>query len=223
MVHRLTAAPPGPPHRPERVWYASYGSNTDRSRLRSYLAGGTAPGGRGVHPGCRDQSDPVRSVPVELPGILYFATESPVWTGGRAFYDPAADGRVRARAHLVTAQQFSDIAAQEMHRPPGHDLDLTRAIAEGRDTLGPGHYETLVRPGFLDGLPVLTFTAPWRADEVACTTPSGPYLRCIASGLLATGAWDAPTVARYLSAAPGASGAWTPDEIIRLTEPAPEP
>lgn len=117
---------------PELIWYTSYGSNMHLDRLASYIAGGAAR----RYPGCRDRRPPVRSVPVELQGRLYFATESPVWTGGRGFYDPAASGRTRVCAHLVTAQQFSDIAAQEMHREPGRDFDLAEVLRSGRDTVG---------------------------------------------------------------------------------------
>ncbi|MFI1866893.1 histone deacetylase [Streptomyces jumonjinensis] len=218
-VHRLTPVPPGPPDPPSRVWYASYGSNMDADRLRCYLAGGRPSGSAKTHPGCRNPSDPERSVPIELPGTLYFAGESPLWTGGRAFYDPGAEGRVWARAHLITAGQFSDIAAQEMYRDPGDDLDLRTALARGRDSLGPGRYETVVCPGFLGGLPVLTFTSPGRCTDVAWTRPSAVYLRHLASGLLAAGCWSAPAVARYLSRAPGAAGSWTPEEIAGLMTP----
>lgn len=159
---------------------------------------------------------PVRSKAVELPGVVYFATRSPVWKGGRAFYDPDAEGSVWARAHLVTAGQFSDIAAQEMYRPPGQDLDLGAVLAAGRARLGPGRYETLVHPGDVDGVPLLTFTAPWRVGDAEWTKPSAAYVRVIAAGLLEAGAWDADAVARYLASRPGAAGHWTAGEITRL-------
>ncbi|GAA2624187.1 histone deacetylase [Streptomyces axinellae] len=109
---------------------------------------------------------PEKSVPVELPSALYFATVSAVWGGGRAFYDPESEGPTLAVAHLVTPGQFADIAAQEMYRPPGTDLDLASVLADGRATLGDGRYETLVHAGTLRSRPVLTFTAPWRATDV---------------------------------------------------------
>ncbi|MFI1012726.1 histone deacetylase [Streptomyces sp. NPDC020965] len=224
-VHRPTPPPPGhrpEPLTPERVWYASYGSNMDAARLHHYIAGGRPPGSARTYPGCRDHGAPARSVSVELSGVLYFATESSVWTGGRAFYDPDAGGRVWARAHLITTGQFSDIAAQEMYRPPGTDLDLGPVLATGRQRLGPGRYETLVCPGLLAGLPVLTFTAPWHIGDVEPVVPSGAYLRHLASGLLAAGGWDAAAVARYLSRAPGAAGAWTPEGVARLMDPGPD-
>lgn len=190
---------------PERVWYASYGSNMHPDRLAAYLGGGTPPGGMRAHPGCRDPRPPERSVSVELGGCLYFATESLVWTGGRGFYDPAAAGRARVRAHLVTVSQLSDIAAQEMGRAPGTDLDLTAVLRDGRHTMGPGRYETLVCPGTIEGLPVLTFTAPWAVGDVPPAAPSAAYLRCLVGGLLASGTWDAADTARYLSACSGAA------------------
>ncbi|MFE4912189.1 histone deacetylase [Streptomyces sp. NPDC056652] len=147
---------------------------------------------------------------------MYFATESPVWGGGRAFYDPGVSGKVLARAHLVSVGQFSDIAAQEMYREPGADLDLAEALGEGRSVLGGGRYETLVCPGAMDGIPVLTFTAPWGVDELEWNKPSASYLRLLGSGLLEAGAWDANTVARYLAACPGAAGRWTARDIADL-------
>jgi hypothetical protein len=193
----------------DAVWYTSYGSNTHAARLACYLTGGAPAGAARTYPGCRDRTPPRRSVPVELDGTVYFATHSPVWGGGRAFYDPDAPGRVLARAHLVTAGQFSDIAAQEMYAEPGTDLDLAEVLSTGRSTLGPGRYETLVRAGALDGLPMLTFTAPWALADVPWTAPSAAYLEHLAAGLREAGRWDAATVARYLAARPGAAGHWT--------------
>lgn len=201
---------------PELIWYTSYGSNMHRDRLACYLAGGTPPGASHRYPGCRDRRAPARSVPVELPGRLYFATESPVWTGGRGFYDPAATGRTRARAHLVTAQQFSDIAAQEMYREPGTDFDLTEVLRSGRDEWGPGRYETLICSGVLEGIPVLTFTAPWVMHDVDWVKPSAAYMAYLAAGLLESGAWDERSIAEYLVRCPGAAGHWSADEVLDL-------
>ncbi len=120
-----------------RVWYAAYGSNMHLDRLTAYLAGGRPEGGLRSHPGCRDPRPPAHSQPVILPGLLYFATESPAWTGGRAFYDPDVDAQLPACAHLLTLGQFSDIAAQEMYRAPGEDLDLTEVLRRGRARLAP--------------------------------------------------------------------------------------
>jgi hypothetical protein len=150
-------------------------------------------------------------MPVVLPGQLYFAGESAVWTGGMAFYDPTAPGEMPGRAYLVTARQFADIAAQEMHREPGVDLDLAEALARGTARLGPGRYETLVHPGRLDGLPMLTFTAPWRIDQAPLNRPSAAYLRHIGAGLAEAHGWSADRIAEYLFARAGARPGTNPD------------
>ncbi|MEV5437315.1 histone deacetylase [Streptomyces sp. NPDC052682] len=201
---------------PRLVWYTSYGSNTHLDRLACYITGGRPPGAARYYPGCRDPRMPSRSLAVELTGAMYFATESPVWGGGRAFYDPYADGRVLARAHLISAEQFSDIAAQEMYREPGGTLDLTGVIRDGRCVLGDGRYETLVCAGQVEGLPVLTFTAPWTMKDVPWTPPSAAYVRYLASGLLSARVWDVPAVASYLAACPGADGHWTVAALVDL-------
>jgi hypothetical protein len=150
---------------------------------------------------------------VLLSGTVYFATESAVWTGGRAFFDPDAPDVTPARAYLISASQFSDIVAQEMYGHPGRDLDLTEVLATGRAQMGPGRYETLLCPGTLDGHPVLTFTAPWRMDEVAGSPPSEAYLRPLASGLIQAHAWTREQAAAYLATRPGAAGRWTPGAV----------
>ena len=205
----------------DRVWYAAYGSNMSLARLDRYLRGGVAPGAARAHPGCRDPRPPERSVPVTLPGLLYFATRSPVWGGGRAFYDPGAAGEeTPARAHLLTLGQFSDIAAQEMGRAPGQDLVLAAGLRRpgGSARLGPGRYETLVCAGEVAGLPVLTFTAPWGSGDVPWRAPSAGYLRQLGTGLVEGRGWSAARAARYLASRPGARGHWDPAAVRELIE-----
>ncbi|GAA2902289.1 histone deacetylase [Streptomyces mexicanus] len=204
--------------RPRQVWYTSYGSNVHLDRLAAYIQGGRPPGAARSCPGCRNPRMPSRSIPVELTGALYFATRSPVWGGGRAFYDARAQGRVLARAHLLSAEQFSDIAAQEMYRAPGASLDLTGVLVRGRDVLGPGRYETLVCAGQIDDVPVLTFTAPWGVNDVTWVCPSPGYVRFLATGLLSAGAWDMDAIAAYVAACPGAAGHWTADAVLALLD-----
>ncbi len=195
------------------IWYVSYGSNTHAARLGRYLDG------------CRDTRPPLATDAVELGGVLYFATESLLWTGGRAFYDPGTPGRVLARAYLVSAQQFCDVAAQEMYRRhgPGTDLDLGRAVREGTVEVGPGRYETLVCAGRREGVPMLTFTAPWGVHDVPWNRPAPAYLAHLYAGLAETGAWPPEDVAAYLAAAPGAAGHWSAEEIAALRPGPPGP
>ncbi|MFQ6227363.1 histone deacetylase [Nocardia sp. NPDC002869] len=205
---------------PDRFWYAAYGSNTDPERLRCYLTGARPTGAMhrplGAPEGCRDRTAPARSIALVLPGLLYFATESVIWTGGRAFYDSATPAETPVRAYLLTRAQFSDIAAQEMYRPAGTDLDPTEAVRTGRSRLGPGRYETLVCPGAFDGIPILTCTAPWRWREIGGNPPAAAYLRRIGAGLRAAHRWSVPETAGYLASRPGAAGHWTPGGVADL-------
>jgi hypothetical protein len=198
------------------VWYVAYGSNMHADRLACYLAGGTPPGALAACPGARDRRPPRRDTGVWLPGGVYFTTRSPVWDGGRAFYDPDGPGPAAARAWLITVSQLSDIVAQEMYRDPGADLDLTAVLTTGRDQLGPGRYETLLLVGDREGYPLLTFTAPWRGADVAAVAPSLPYLRILAGGLAAAHHWDAERCATYLAGLRGAAGTWTPATLASL-------
>ncbi|MFJ1793032.1 histone deacetylase [Kitasatospora griseola] len=211
-------AAPGDP-----VWYAAYGSNMHADRLARYLAGGRPAGAVRSHSGCRDRTPPARTLPILLPGTLYFALESSTWTGGTAFYDPAPGGDLPARAYLLTAGQFADIAAQEMGRDPGADLDLTRVLTSGRDRLGPGRYETLLGLGGLDGIPVLTFTAPGTLADADLNPPSAAYLATMAAGLAEAHGWSAARAATYLATRPGAATHWTPESALRAIRSATAP
>src|SRR4051812_46926456 len=114
----MTCPPTEEPEAMEYVWYVAYGSNMHADRLTCYLAGGQPAGAGRTYPGCRDTRPPRDTAPVLVPGGIYFALESLTWSGGMAFYDPDLPGEVAARAYLISAAQFADIAAQEMHRPP---------------------------------------------------------------------------------------------------------
>ena len=106
------------------LWYAAYGSNMAADRFACYLAGGCPTRShRGLARGARPHAASGDVRPVRLDGSVYFAWESPTWGGGIAFYDPDGLGRPSAR-YLLDLSQFSDVAAQEMHREPGTDLDL---------------------------------------------------------------------------------------------------
>ena len=185
------------------VWYVSYGSNMSRARLTAYLRGGVPPGGSRHNPGARNGSPPRRDVPVDLPGSVYFAGDSTQWGGGGvAFYDHDVPGPSAGRAYLVTAAQFADVAAQEMYRIPqdGDPLEelVVGGLDGGRHHAGPGHYETLVEVGRLEGAPMLLFTAPHGLDAVPHARPSPAYVAMLADGLRETRRWDDDQVAAYV-------------------------
>lgn len=199
-----TELQPAPVPREGEVWYVSYGSNMSAARLACYIEGGCPPGGSRVNPGARDPRLPRHSIGVELPGSVYFAGDSSQWGGGVAFYDHETPGPATGRAYLVTAQQFADIAAQEMFRVPDPDDPIEEIVLggldphlEGRHHVGPGHYETLVEVGRAAGAPMLTFTAPHGIDHVTHSEPSPSYLATLAEGLREAHGWDQERIERY--------------------------
>lgn len=185
------------------IWYVAYGSNLDAERFGYYLRGGRPPAALRAVSGCRDATPPRDQRAVVVPGEVSFGWRSPTWGGGIAFYDAHADGEVLARGYLLTEQQFADVAAQEMHREPGEDLDLAHVLEHRRHTLGPGRYETLHLLGELDGTPMLTFTA----DDPGALEPHPPveeYLGHMARGLYDVHGLSRAEAAAYLAARPGA-------------------
>ncbi|CAM4175471.1 hypothetical protein GCM10009799_24050 [Nocardiopsis rhodophaea] len=198
------------------VWYAGYGSNMAADRFGYYLAGGSPPSGARTNPGCRDRTPPRSQRAVWLEGGVYFALTSRMWGGGLALLDPSLPGAAPARAYLLTGEQFSDVAAQEMYRAPGDAVELDTALREGRDVLGEGRYETLVYCGRLDGHPVLTLTSHWSRPHVAVEAPAASYLRLIGGGLRATHGWAVGRAAAHLAGRPGAKGAWSAADVATL-------
>lgn len=193
------------------LWYVGYGSNLDRTRFLRYLGGGQAPGTRRSVPGARDGTAPVQERPVLVPGRMFFGWTSATWGGGVSFLDAAADDTAYGRAYLLTEEQFADVAAQEMHHPPGEDLELAEVLAKRRHTFGPGRYETLQLLGELDGVPMLTFTV----DDPERLQPNKPvpaYLATIARGLRHTHGLESAEILDYLGTRPGI-GAWTGDTL----------
>jgi hypothetical protein len=202
------------------VWYASYGSNLSSDRFQCYLSGGRPEGASRTYPGARNPNPPEDDRALTLPGEMFFAWESPTWGGGIAFYDAAAAGATLTRAYLVTEQQFADVAAQEMHRQPGADLDLSQVLEHSRDEVGPGRYETLHLVGELEGAPVLTFTTPDPAG-LQHNSPAPAYVRMIAEGLREAHELSDEDIAAYLLARPGTQPGWDATALADLvSEPA---
>ncbi len=137
-----------------------------------------------------------------MPGRLVFAWHSPTWGGSIAFHDPGGDGEVLSTAYLLPRATFSDVVEQEMWRAPGADHDLAEVLGQGRQSLGPGRYETLHLTGELDGRPVVTFSA----EDPSLLEPGPPapaYLATMARGLRHAHGLDDDAIADYLLGASG--------------------
>ena len=135
-------------------WYASYGSNLRATASCAICAAVALRGAARTYPGARDRTLPVADTPFLLPGSVFFGWHSPTWGGGIAFYDADATDQVAlGRAYLINESQFADVAAQEMHREPGSDLDLSTVLDERQHAVGTGRYEALHLVGELEGTP----------------------------------------------------------------------
>jgi hypothetical protein len=195
------------------VWYAAYGSNLRRERFSCYLSGGRPEGSARTYAGCRDPAPSRAEGSIRFPGRIAFGGESTVWTGGMAFVDPGGHGQVAARTYLITLEQFSDVVAQEIRQIPGRDIPVAVTRRGGRHGLGPGRYDTVLRVGVRDGLPVLAITA---ADLPEPAPPADAYLWSMAHGLHATFEFDQAAFADYLSPAPGIDGEWSRERLLAL-------
>ena len=184
-------------------------------RFACYIAGGTAPGARRALPGARDRRQPDSWRALRVPGHLLFSGHSQTWGGAPAFFEPAPPAedpgaQVFTRAWRLAWDQFEDVMAQENGR---HSIALdveSDALVEGFSVpVSPGRYDRLVCLGTLEGLPVLTCTAPGPPQAVTPATPSPEYLAHIVTGLRETFDLDDAVVVDYLGRAPGA----TPDLV----------
>ena len=142
-------------------------------------------------------------MPVDLPGALYFAGHSPQWHGGVAFYDHDAEGGpTAARAYLITAHQFADIAAQEMYRVPQEGDPLAEVVIGGidggRHHVGPGSLRDARRGGSARGRRRCCCSPPRTGvDHVEHTQPSPAYLAMLADGLRESRQWRDEEVEAY--------------------------
>ena len=137
-----------------------------------------------------------------------------MWGGSSAFLDTrqGSIATTHLRAYLITEQQFEDVVAQENGRSAFPFVETLPALAFGEtERLGVGRYETVMGLGAIDGIPILTFTAPWTLDETEVGTPSVAYLTTLANGLREPGGLSEPEILQYLAMAPGCS-----EDLARL-------
>jgi len=197
------------------VFYAAYGSNLSAERFACYIAGGTAQGASRSVPGARDPRQPESWQALRLPGRLSFRGHSSTWGGAPAIFEhgtPAGHSgtEVLARAWRLGWDQLEDVMAQENGRAT-IPLDVgSAALVDGFSMLiGTGRYDRLVCVGTLEGLPVLTFTAPASLESVIPEAPSLAYLTHIVTGLQETFGLLDPDIVDYLGSVPGV----TPDLV----------
>ncbi len=187
------------------VWYAAYGSNLSPRRFAFYLRGGRPPGTAHVYPGClRPPSRLPAPRPLRVPGGVHFAGTSRVWGGGMAFFDPALPGTALLTAYPLAPDRFLDVAAQEMHLPPGGGTGpRVSDLVPGRTLrLWPGRYGAVEVLGRIGGDPVVTLTHGGEPVGPA-SPPTSRYLAWIICGLVEVHRLDRSVIVRYLAGLPG--------------------
>jgi hypothetical protein len=102
-----------------------------------------------------------------------------------------------------------------MRREPGTDLDLTTVLDKRRHDTGPGRYESLHLVGEIEGVPVLTFTAPDPA-VLRRNPPSEPYLATIAKGLRQSHGLSDAAICDYLHGRPGMQPEWDRERVAAV-------
>jgi hypothetical protein len=168
------------------AWYAAYGSNTDETRFRRYLAG------------CSTPVEPIESRPFVLDLPLYFAGTSTRWgDGGVAFaaVDRDPEPTTLGRAWLLPVATIAEIGAQE------NGLPLDRAVLDldaGDHRPFPDRwYDAWIACGTLDGHPVVTLTSTTRQEPV--NPPGQAYATVVGRGIRATHGLADEAVAAYLA------------------------
>jgi hypothetical protein len=197
---------------PDRVWYASYGSNLLKDRFMKYIQGGRPPGAAFEQVGCTDPTPPTHDRGIMILHRLFFAeAESPWEDGGVAFVQKYRDegAKTLGRMYLITAEQFIQVLLQENgHRRFDVEvrIDLDSTVKHGRSETGVGLYGTLLHLGEEAGHPIFTFTASWEEAEAPINPPGPRYLGVIAQGLKETFGLSTEGVTDYLRNVPGIQG-----------------
>lgn len=160
------------------IWYVAYGSNMLPSRLRRYLP---------------SRSEPLRTRPVRLRNIVYFAGQSRVWGQSVAFLTPTADEhappRTLAVAYRVTESELHDVAVGENAVDFAFDGFLPSLVEVASAVELPvivdaspyrGKYNLLLRLDDIEGSPAYTVTT---SRALKRGRPAAGYLDVIARGL----------------------------------------
>ncbi len=200
------------------VWYACYGSNLCYERFVCYLEGGKAPGAQRKQKGARDASEPSDERAVFINHQLYFSQHSINWQkGGVAFLDPRRDESINTwgRVYLITREQFEDVFRQENNKPD-LAIDWEALLADGKQTVGEGWYNHIIKTGELEEHPILTFTNATNMNERGINPPSDNYLQCIIDGLRETYNIGKDGVKKYFRDVRGVKDKIKPQKITMM-------
>lgn len=203
------------------IWYVSYGSNLLRQRFMVYIQGGRAPGGTRDQPGCSDHTPPIKDEAIEIPNGIYFGGEAMIYSCGAFITQQPGPRPTKARAYLITAEQFWQVVQQENNWPHPIKQPSISSIRQHKTAvlqdIGGKHaqFTRIIYCGEKAGYPMLSFTAEHQHDQVK--KPSVVYLQIIARGLAESHGLTAAQIAQYFASIPGVAGDYTLSELVEIS------
>lgn len=158
-------------HDSKKVWYAAYGSNMNTERFNRYLPG---------------DFDSVRAM---IAHERYFARRGMWGSGGIAFLDDQPGQESTVRLWGLTFAQFRTLVSGENGGLRAR-IDYEACSSSAATLLSSGLYSRIMNLGSVDGLPVLTCTAPSARDAHPYNAPSKEYTQVITQGEAQTASLD---------------------------------
>ncbi|KAL2462980.1 Histone deacetylase 5 [Forsythia ovata] len=185
------------------IWYATFGSNINKSRFDCYIEGGQMEGMQKPCVGSVDKSQPKEIMWKTFPHRLFFARDrSDTWgPGGVAFLHPESNIQEKTYMHLykITLEQFNDVLLQEnassrdMIRPL-FDLTSLQTIETEKcisvELVQKGWYHNVVYLGKENNIPILTMTCTlsdiddFKSGKFPVNSPAKAYANTLVEGLV---------------------------------------
>ncbi len=211
----------------EYVWYAGYGSNLNNSRFHYYVKGGIFKVTGRNHPGCQDQTFPIKVSRCTIDHELYFARKSSSWENKAVAFLAATPNKAHVTKcvlYLITREQFTDILIQENSSvPPMPGIVPNLEAAKRGEEVMVGMtdqfswYGRLLYLGEHEGYPIYSFTSKDTDESIVVAEPGANYLQVIGTGLVNNFGMSQYDAASYLMQQRGISNTeWTIEGITNL-------
>lgn len=147
------------------MYYVAYGSNMLNERFMNYIKGGLCRFNGKYYNSCKNISEPLKSIKVNIPYDMYFSKNSSKWNESPVcFLDDSKSGFVYGKGYLITKEQFDDIQKQE----------------------GIYWYGKIINLGEIDGFQAYTFTNDKNLSHKGYESISKEYLKVLKLGLKET-------------------------------------
>ncbi len=147
------------------MYYVAYGSNMLNERFMNYVKGGLCRFNGKYYNSCKNISEPLKSIKVNIPYDMYFSKSSSKWNESSVcFLDDSKSGFAYGKGYLITKEQFDDIQKQERIYWYGKIINL----------------------GEIDGFQAYTFTNNEILSHKGYESISKEYLKVLKLGLKET-------------------------------------